>query len=438
MRRWFPWLALVLALAVHGASLVQTVWPKVRDAPHGRDFASYYYALQAAASDQDPYDTRVLGALARAERTRRSVHPFFYPPPYLLTVAWALPLELSTAYRAWLGLDTLFLLAALMALWRWLPGTPTILATAVILATYTPIPDNHWMGQANLPVLALVGWGLWLQHRGRLWAAGALLGLASMMKMSPGLLVLWWFLDARSRPAAWAACGTAVVLSVAALPLLGPAGQWTFYTDVLPGFATGDYNGLTVPLTLSGNHSIANLWAQALPAKDGLSPGAAWGSRFTTLGLAVGTLALLVRRREGLIDDPVRLACAAGALICWMVIIPAYAYEHHLVFLILPWLAVASALAQGRLSRAWAPALALAYAALAWRLGAIRGALRDLDGLAHLLLQEAKFAGIVVLGAACLVAAVAPPPPPRPADPVAPPPSPRPADEGPYSGRSSA
>lgn len=397
---------LVLAVGVHGKGLVDDVWPQVRDAAHARDFASYYYAVQAAAQDQDPYDSRVLGKLARADETRRGVHPFFYPPPYLLTVAWALPLELATAYRIWFGLDTLFLLAVLLALWRWLPGPGTVLASAVILVTYTPIPDNHWMGQANLPVLALACWALWLQHREHPLAAGALMGLASMMKMSPGLLVLWWFLDRDSRPAACAACGTALGLSVLVLPLLGPAGQWHFYADVLPGFATGDYNGLTVPVTLSGNHSIANLWAQAFPAASGLSAAARLGTRLTTLGLAAGTLVLLVRAREGLRADPVRLACAAGALVCWMVIIPAYAYEHHLVFLILPLVAATNALAEGRLGRVWWAALVPAYGALAWRLGAIRGALKDLDGVAHLLLQEAKFLGLAALGIACLVAAL--------------------------------
>ncbi len=406
VRRWFPWLVLVLAVGLHAKGLVEDVWPRVRDAAHARDFASYYYAVQAAAQDQDPYDTQVLGRLARADETRRGVHPFFYPPPYLLTVAWALPLELQTAYRTWFGLDTLFLLAVLLALWRWLPGRPTVLMSAVILATYTPIPDNHWMGQANLPVLALVCWALWLQHRGRSVVAGGLMGLASMMKMSPGLLVLWWLLDRDRRPVAWVACASAVVLSVLALPLMGVAGQWHFYTDVLPGFATGDYNGLTVPITLSGNHSIANLWAQVFPTSGGLSAGAQWGSRLTTLGLVSVTLGLLVRTRERLQCDPARQACAAGALVCWMVIIPAYAYEHHLVFLVLPLVAVAHALSRGLLGKGWWGLLVPAYAALAWRLGAIRGALRELDGVAHWGLQEAKFLGVVVLGIACLVAAV--------------------------------
>jgi len=405
VRRWSYWLVLLLAVGVHGQGLIGDVWPKVRDAAHARDFASYYYAAQAAAQDRNPYDTRVLGRLARQDGTRRGVHPFFYPPPYLLTVAWVLPLELSTAYRTWFVLDSLFLLAVLLALIRWLPGPATVLSAALILVTYTPIPDNHWMGQANLPVLALVVGSLGLLQRGHARVAGALMGLAAMMKMSPGLIVLWWLLDPARRRAAWVACGTAIGLSVLALPLVGPDVQAWFYTQVLPGFATGDYNGLTVPITLSGNHSIANLWAQAFPG-DGLTAAARWGSRVSTIGLAVGTLAALHRVRDAVWADPIRLACASGALVCWMVLIPAYTYEHHLVFLILPWVAVANAVASRQLPWGCVPVLIGAYGALAWRLGAIRSALRDLDGAAHLALQEAKFLSIAVLGCACLVVAL--------------------------------
>ncbi len=406
MRKKLVWLALALAVGLHGWGLAGPVWEKVRNASHARDFASYYYAVQAAASDQDPYDTRVLGKLARADKTRKGVHPFFYPPPFLLTVAWALPLDLSTAYRTWYVLDSLFLLAALLALMRLMPGPAPVIGTALILVSYTPIPDNHWMGQSNLPVLALISGALWFQHRERGTLAGVLLGLASMMKMSPGLLVLWWLLDPRTRRAGWVSCATAVGLSVLTLPLLGLADQLHFYTDVLPGFGTGDYNGLTVPVTLSGNHSIANLWAQVFPGGRTLSQAARLGSTLTSLGLLATMLGLLLRARERLARDTLGQVCATGALVCGMVIVPAYAYEHHLVFLVLPILAVAQALATHRLGRGWWFVALPAYVALAWSLGDIRGALRTLDGVPAWFLQESKFLGIVALGLACLVAAL--------------------------------
>jgi hypothetical protein len=409
MRTWIVWLALALAVGVHGVNLAGPVWAKVRDAGHARDFASYYYAAQAASADQNPYDTRVLGRLARQDGTRKSVHPYFYPPPYLLTVAWTLPLELSTAYRTWFVLDTLFLLAVFLAIRLWFPGRGPVLGMALILVTFTPIPDNHWMGQANLPVLALVCWALWLQFRGRLLAAGALMGLASMMKMSPGLFVVWWFLDRRTRPAAWWACATAALLSLATLPLLDLQGQWHFFSEVLPGFGTGDYNGLTVPVTLSGNHSIANLWAQIFPGGAHLSDRAQRASSATNLVLLATVLALLVRAQQRRPLDALGHACGAGALACCMIVVPAYAYEHHLVFLILPLLAVSQALTVGRLGRLWGLGVLPAYVALSWNLGSIRAAMREVPGGAAWWLQESKFLGIAILGTACLVAALRPP-----------------------------
>jgi len=404
MRKWLVWLALGLAVAVHGVQLTGPIWAKVRDAGHARDFASYHYAVAAAAGGEDPYDAAVLGRLAREEGTRRSVHPFFYPPPYLLTVAWTLPLELSTAYRTWYVLDSLFLLAVLLALMRWLPARPMVGFAALVLVTYSPIPDNHWMGQANLPVLALVCWAFWHEQRGRLRLAGALMGLAAMMKMSPGLLVLWWFTRRRTWPAAVSACVTAVLLSLATLPLLGFTKQLRFYTEILPGFASGDYNGLRVSVALPGNHSIANLWAQVYPAGRELHPTARGLSSLTT-GLLVGvSLLVLVLRARRRPFDALDHACAAGALVAWMVIVPVYAYEHHLVLLLLPLAAAAQALSSRRLHPAWSLAVVPAYAALAWPLGAVRAASSEVGGVLGWGVQEAKCFAILVIGLACLAA----------------------------------
>ena len=66
----------------------------------GRDYASYHYAVKATQNNESPYDVEVLNKLANADGTRRSVHPFFYPPPAVLSVFWVRPLTLMQGAKA--------------------------------------------------------------------------------------------------------------------------------------------------------------------------------------------------------------------------------------------------------------------------------------------------------------------------------------------------
>ena len=385
MARRVAWVLLAIGLALHSAWLADG-WKKVTTGQHARDFASYHYAVHAAASGMDPYDKKVLGQLAREEGTRRSVHPFFYPPPFLLGISWVLPLSLEQAYRAWFWLDSLFLLAVCLALWRWRPSTGTLLGLAAALAFLLPIPNNHVMGQANLPTLALMVWGA-LLARDRPWLGGSLVGAACMLKMSPALLVAWWLLRRDWRPVV-AACACAAVLSVGALPLGGLEVTRSFYLEVLPGFGSGDYNGLTVPVQLFGNHSIPNLWGQVWPAADGLSAGAQTAGTISSV-LLLGLMAWLLRPN----------LAALGALCVVMIITPVYAYEHHVTFALVSIVAVADGLWQRRLHPAWLGLVLPAFVVMCWPIPSWKGL-----GEGIWLMQEAKFFALAVFGTACVVA----------------------------------
>src|SRR5688572_13522897 len=114
-------LALVAVAAVvwHAFWVASPAWVVTFDQGQGRDFATYYYAVQAAADGADPYDRKALGALSRDEGTRQGVHPFLYAPPFLLTMAWALPFDLDGAYHRWFWIDAVLSVATGLVLWRW-------------------------------------------------------------------------------------------------------------------------------------------------------------------------------------------------------------------------------------------------------------------------------------------------------------------------------
>lgn len=402
-------LTLALALAFVGVGVYQPLLG-VRASHSGRDFASYHYAAQAAMHGDDPYDTAGLGQRSAAEGTRKAVHPFFYPPPFLLGLLWSRGLSLSTAYQTWFWMSQAAVLATAAALRRWL-GAPVWLLLALLVGL-SPIADSAKMGQANALVLLLAVLGLWRSN-------GLLVGAAAMAKMSPALYLAGWLGQGRWRPAL-VACGAAVGLSLLSLPLVGIDVQLRFYTEILPGFASGDYHGLRVPITLPSNHSWPDLLNQAWPgpSKHRLAPGVQTVASLSSL-LLVGLCAAAARRwRQP--EDGLQQGLIAGALTVVLTLTPVYTYEHHLLFMLLPATAALTAALQLRpttrglleLSVVGAFFTGLPLSWMRWLQGALSGSDRGpglLIGpaaeLARWLLQESKLFGPALLGVACLWAA---------------------------------
>jgi hypothetical protein len=374
-------LVLVLGICAHLAFGFSTAYKRVRAARHGADYASYHYAVRVAFRGGDPYETRALERVARKEHTRKQVHPYLYPPPFLLSMLWSLPLGLARASLVMLALNELLLAGCVALCLRSFRVAPW--AMGLLLACYRPIADNAWMGQANLIALFPLLLGFAIASR-RPWVGGALVGAAAMMKMSPALCLLYWALQRRFQPIV-AAVVAAIVLSLATLPLVGLQAQLRFYTEVLPGFSSGDYHGLRIPITLRANHSIPDIFNSLWPS----------GSKFRLSSLAriastVATLSLLAvwafRYRKPLTTDPD--PNAIGALTVIMTLLPVYAYEHHLVFLLL---AIGAALT----TRPGLLALAAAFF-VGWPLGWLRATQKALP-FGDWLVQESKFIGALVI-----------------------------------------
>lgn len=383
----------LLFLVAYGFAVVAPSWQAVQRADNGRDFATYHYAWKAAREGNDPYDKQELNKLAREEGERRTVNPYFYPPPFLLAMAWDGDLSLPAAYRAAYWINQAALAGVLLVLWLWLEVP--LVVFGVLLLTFTPIPDNLKMGQANLPVLLFAVLALWRTN-------GIALGLAAMAKMSPALYLAWWTVR-RRWTAVMLAVATAIALTIVSLGLVELPYQLRFYTEVLPRFAGGPYHALTVPITLTANHSIPDLYNQLWPGPDKftLSGAARLASAATNLGLLALLCAIGRRERDTLSD-----ACLAGAFTVLMVATPVYAYEHHLVFLLLPLAAVGTALLRGRLPPAAWGLAGVAYAFLAWPLGWREPISKAVPALAWFI-QESKFFGMVLLGILCAWGAVA-------------------------------
>ncbi len=370
--------------------------------PDGRDFASFHFAVQAWLGGVDPYDADVLTELARSQGVRqRSVYPFLYPSPALLLFVWAAPLELETAYHLMVGMGWLGLAGVLWSMASWFRAPGPLLAA--LFATCGPLITSARLGQVNTLVLLAVIFGVAgpkvlrrasdasTETREPL---GVGLALAALVKMSPALLALPWLIQRRVRPLLGLAL-SAGLFTALALAFVPWETHLRFATEILPQFATGAPDQLGVPLQFSGNHSWLALYDRFWPGPDDstLSDTALTLGRLTTLGLLVPLAALSRRRRDDLGE-----AALVGAFVVVMTLTPAFAWEHHLVFLLLPAAAVGTGLLRGRLPRwAWAPAL-LAWTPLAIPSPTLRRVARQLGSEGWLLLDSKTVAAVVLGG----------------------------------------
>jgi alpha-1,2-mannosyltransferase len=307
-----------------------------------------------------------------------------------------------------------------LASWWRAYSSAVVPALASVVALMYAVTYSTELGQANFPVLLLVALGLW-QEQKRPVLAGLAIGLACMMKMSPAVIVLWWMVRGQYRPVL-AALGAAVGSSVLTLPLMSWWRQLVFYREVLPGFGSGDYNGLVIKIEMFGNHSLPNLWHQYFPGSSHqLSPTARLLSAASAVGVVGGLVALFARPTE----DRVKIAAQGCALLVGMLLVPVYTYEHHLIFAIPAMVLGVVAVVRGWLPRWWAVLLGVALPVLCMELSALRMVAMDWVTTArpgpYIWVQEAKFVALLVVGASMIwlgsTALPDPsrPPPPRPA-----------------------
>ena len=356
----------------------------------GRDYASYHYAVQAVVQNVSPYDVDQLNALAKQEGNRRSVHPFFYPPPAILSVMWVNPFSLLEGYHAFFWFNQCCLVLTLWVIRRWRHTSWNILLGGTLFLW--PVFDTMKMGQLNLFVgLMMV---VALRH-----TSGLALSMAAMTKMSPALLFFGWLIDKRWRPVLMCIVGC-FGLSILSLPWVSLSEQWAFYTQILPGFSSGAYHGLTIPINIPANHSIPDLYNQLFPGstQTTLSSIAKNLSSLTSVSILC-TLLLLIRKSK---YSESKLFVSL-ALIPLMLLTPVYCYEHHLALLLLPVILCLETLDTQKVSLrifGWSVLIfgGQPLFSLRW--------LQRKVGIGEWWFQESKFAFILIIGLFCVWTAI--------------------------------
>lgn len=365
-------------------------WSAVSTSSSGRDYASYHYAVKSAWNNDSPYDLEKLDQLARIEGTRQTVHPFFYPPPALLTIWWIQPFSLAMGYKLFYWFNQFCLFLSLWNLKKWLKTSWMELGGITI--ALTPIFDSMKMGQLNLFIVLLLI--LMMRYR-----SGWALSVAAMSKMAPALL-FFQALMLRQWKMLWTCIVGCLLLSLLSLLFVDFSTQWYFYSKILPSFSSGEYHGLSIPISLPANHSIPDLCNQLYPSHDPkvLSIKAAKLSKLINVSVL---LILLYASKKWSCSDSDKFLNAA--MICLMLLFPVYCYEHHLALLLVPVTIMFHGLKQNKhITNKQRTIVWMTVFFGGMPLFALRAIQRILPDVFSWPLQESKFFFIVWICALCL------------------------------------
>ena len=287
----------------------------------GYDFRFYWTAARQLLDGGSIYSAQQLAG----PYPPQGQEGFLYPPPLaaLVTPLAALfPTDPLPGLWIWSGLAALVLVVTVLALARTedLGGRFPLLrgrwAWVLVGAAFAlpPVVDELVNGNVHLFIAGLMAaaWiGLRRHDAAGDRAAGIALGIATVVKLFPVLLLLWLVLRGRWRPVGWAVAG-ALGLAVLTLPVTGVQ-PWLDYPTVLANMAA--------PIDVSASLS-PTVW---------LAPLLGFGLARVVVTAAVLAVLLWVSRRA---DERVGYA---AAIVLALLATPAL-WTHYLSILVVPML----------------------------------------------------------------------------------------------------
>jgi hypothetical protein len=303
------------------AVIGSTLWAASRAGTLGFDFLAYHQAANRVLAGEQLYDTSV-------EQTG-GFGLFYYPPPFVLALLPFAPIDPTTATWLWAGLS---IAAFLVGTWL-MPVSATARWLTVLLAAISwPVAYALKLGQVGplLFLLFAVGWR-WMAVS---WVVGATAAAGAIVKIQPGLVLVWAALTRR-----WGAVavgvGILVVASIVATLVAGGVSVWTDYAAVL--------RNVSDPITTPHNFTPG-----AVAYQLGMPTGVAAGVQVASTVAALVVVVIVAVR--GLAAASYLAAVTASQLLSPVL------WDHYAMLLLLP---VAFLIDRGQL---WAALVPLAAA----------------------------------------------------------------------------
>jgi hypothetical protein len=196
-----------------------------RSLSQGGDFQNYYIPSALFVAGKNMYDREeaLKFAMSHPSVEYSYVSYYLYPPLLAIVLAPLSQLPFPTAYRVWVVLQQVFLVGTLLLLARSLPmfGRWSLPILTVLACNMYPFYLSNDMGQVNVLILLLVAAALDGAIRGRMFFAGVMIGIATMIKISP-LLLIGLFVLQRRWPAVWGFVVSMALLTTLSALIAGP------------------------------------------------------------------------------------------------------------------------------------------------------------------------------------------------------------------------
>ena len=310
----------------------------VRGGNNYNDFHDFYLAAKLIVQGHSPYDKQALAALADSQGLHFVVGTgYSYPLPFAIAMIPFTALSFTAAALAFNGLSLLAfgLTAAAWIGWAhgWSPETlRRRVAVAAAAGLYPSVYGTIANGQAGLILLPLLGLGtiaaLDPTRGSRRLLGGVGIGLAAIVKLTPGILVVPLALGRQFRAAAGIGLGALGALAIATL--LAPwAGEGSAgLTSLLEPdsyFTNQSLNGVISRVVLPSERTLP-LWSHAFDPRP--------AAFVVTVAFGLLTLWVLWRARSSL-DGRRGLALGLGlALVAGLIGAPKGTYWNQCLLLI--------------------------------------------------------------------------------------------------------
>jgi alpha-1,2-mannosyltransferase len=336
------WLALTFCLSCCAACFLR--WDNLLDTPQiPADFGGYVVTaqvLRSGSADQiyviEPGTPQYAAALARARAELGLVDsdvitPYLYPPLFAKALAWLPWQSWKGLWRAWVAVMTTSLWAGFFVSFLLVETIP-IEAAAALAALASIFLESAaqciWLGQVTPIMFLLVAGALLAYQTRRPSLAGALLGVAVFLKITPIVLLLVWIVHRSRKALAGFVAGVAVP---AALSLLSMG----FSLHVTYAKKVGEALGWS--LASFNSHSISSFVARLYAAPDDILN---WRPQHlpTTAKVFVSCVTVVLLIAFGwtvyrsVRSRSTRLASAAALLLTLS--IPTFSWTHYAVSLV--------------------------------------------------------------------------------------------------------
>jgi hypothetical protein len=303
-------------------------------------------------------------------------HPEYIYPPFFLTLVWPLArLPGPAAEVLFQTLQWVALFFCLRIAWRLCSregeDQPPLVALGSLLLIGRFIQNDLAHSNINLFLLLAVLGGCQQFARGRPWTAGALIGLAACVKVTPALLLVCFLCRRQWRPLAGAALMAVICLLIWPAAWCGWGDNWRtlweWYDHVIRGYVPGEIWSIHI------NQSLGAILNRLLGPAVAIDPDIhvavvvlpRWALNLTRTLLTLGILGVLLqawRPRVSTPRAPLTFSAEIALAQIAMLLLSGFTWKAHLVAMLLPYTVLLAYLADARYSpagRRWVAALLL-------------------------------------------------------------------------------